>query len=361
MDISIIGATGGCGREIATQLIRDGVLERREILQLVSSNPKTRHPHLLQGLRADLQDAYAEIIPEIDVTDDPEQIIGDVIVMAAGVTFSTDINDLAGGVNRDVLARTNAEVFERFARAIGNSQRSNPPVVIIVSNPVELGVHIFSKYLPREHVIGMGSYSDSMRFRWEIASELGVPRQRVQAYMLGEHGNGMVPIWSSVRVQGMSQQEWQLAEMKIRDKGPLENFPSRLNKEQLSLMQMLTSEPDHGPGKALNYVSTLPPDLRVALKPFAIHYAKAKTQTATATATTELVKAVFEGRSMEIAVQYQHRGEFGIYCPFGARVILAGTVQRVLGSEEFSSPEQALLRKSANNIQEKIKEWTNHG
>ena len=50
------------------------------------------------------------------------------------------------------------------------------------------------------------------RFRWEIASDLGIRRQRVRGFMLGEHGNGMVPIWSSVRVQGMTENEWRLVE-----------------------------------------------------------------------------------------------------------------------------------------------------
>ena len=64
MNISIIGASGGVGREIVVQLLRDRVLEGRETLQLIGGDPHSAHPHLLQGFRADLLDAYSEIAPQ---------------------------------------------------------------------------------------------------------------------------------------------------------------------------------------------------------------------------------------------------------------------------------------------------------
>ena len=157
MDVTIVGASGGCGREIVTQIVQQRLLENREILQLVGSNPQSKRPHLLHGFRADLQDAYAEIIPELNVTDDPEKIIGDVVVITGGQTFSTNPAEI-GAASRDVLARANVAVFERFARSLASTRREYPPVVIIVTNPVELGVAIFAKYLPRTHVIGMGAF-----------------------------------------------------------------------------------------------------------------------------------------------------------------------------------------------------------
>ena len=84
MDISVIGASGSCGREVVTRLVSEGVLGRRELLQLVGGNPASNRPSYLHGLRADLQDAYAENIPEVDVTDNADDIVGDIVVMAAG-------------------------------------------------------------------------------------------------------------------------------------------------------------------------------------------------------------------------------------------------------------------------------------
>jgi malate dehydrogenase len=357
MDVTIVGAGGGCGREIVKQIIQQRLLENREILQLVGSNPHSSRPQQLLGFRADLQDAYAEIIPEINVTDDPDRIIGDVVVIAGGVTFGT-ATDAIGSASRDTLARGNIEVFERFARSIGRTRPLDPPVVIIVTNPVELGVQIFSHYLPRENVIGMGAFSDSSRFRWEIASELGIRRQRVHGYMLGEHGSGLIPMWSSVRVHGMTASEWQLAEQQIRRGLTTEDYHEALAHHQAKLIELIKGDREQGPAKALAYVTGLPPDLRVALKPFAIHYTHAKTQTATAAATTELVKAVLEGRHIEIAAQFMHDGENGLHGPFGSRVILAGNIQRVLPSREFyTETELALIARVSGQINSKIAQW----
>ena len=360
MDVSIVGASGGCGREIVTQIVQQRLLENREILQLVGSNPRSRRPHLLHGFRADLQDAYAEIVPELNVTDDPERIIGDVVVITGGRTFSTAPAEI-GSASRDMLARANVEVFERFARSVARTRSADPPVVIVVTNPVELGVAIFARFLPRTHVIGMGAFSDSSRFRWEIASDLGIRRQRVRGFMLGEHGNGMVPVWSSVRVQGMTEAEWRLVEPGLRRGLRTEEYPEALLRHQRALIGMIGSDPEHGAVRALRYVRDLPPDLRVPLKPFAIHYTDAKTQTATAAATVELVKAVLEGRRVEISAQFMHEGENGLFGPCGGRLLLAGTVLRVMPDrDEMTSAERALIERSARAIREKINEWWPH-
>jgi len=360
MDVSIVGASGGCGREIVTQIVQQRLLENREILQLVGSNPRSSRPHLLHGFRADLQDAYAEIIPELNVTDDPEKIIGDVVVVAGGQTFSTAPSEI-GAASRDVLARANVAVFERFARSLARTRGECPPVVIIVTNPVELGVAVFAEHLPRTHVIGMGAYSDSARFRWEIASDLGIRRQRVRGYVLGEHGNGMVPIWSSVRVQGMTDREWRLVEPTLRRGLRTEDYPAALLAHQRRLIEMIASDPQNGALKALHSIRDLPPDLRVPLKPFAIHYTDAKTQTATAAATVELVKAVLEGRRVEVSAQYMHQGENGLHGPCGGRVLLAGTVLQVMPDrDEMTDAERTLVERAAQAVQEKINQWRNN-
>ncbi|MGD9947761.1 MAG: lactate dehydrogenase [Desulfobulbus sp.] len=357
MDVSIVGASGGCGREIVTQIVQQRLLESREILQLVGSNPNSRRPHLLHGFRADLQDAYAEIIPELNVTDDPDKIIGDVVVITGGQTFTTTPAEI-GSASRDSLARANVAVFERFACALAQNRNGFPPVVIIVTNPVELGVAIFSQYLPRTHVIGMGAYSDSARFRWEIASDLGIRRQRVRGYMLGEHGNGMVPIWSSVRVQGMTDREWRLLEPQLRRGLRTEQYAEALVTHQKRMIEMISDDHVNGALRALHYVRDLPPDLRVPLKPFAIHYTDAKTQTATAAATVELVKAVLEGHRLEVSAQYMHQGENGLYGPCGGRLLLAGNVLQVMPDRDSMTPtEHRLVAQSARDIATKIDQW----
>ena len=259
MNISIIGASGGVGREIVVQLLRDRVLEGRETLQLIGGDPHSAHPHLLQGFRADLLDAYSEIAPQIEVINDLEAINGDIVVMTAGRTFATS-PETVNHASRDELALGNLPIFERFAEALAAQKRSVPPVVIIVTNPVELGVSVFCRHLPREYVIGMGAHSDSLRFRAEIAQDLGIRRQRVQGYVVGEHGAGLVPLWSSVRVSGsgLSAGEWQAA---LRDKIkplPAAEFPAAVARELKSLVSLLHDDPHDGPARAYEHIATLP-------------------------------------------------------------------------------------------------------
>ena len=357
MDISVIGASGGCGHEVVTRLVSGGVLGRGELLQLVGSNPASSRPSYLHGLRADLQDAYAENIPEIDVTNDANEIVGDIVVMAGGATFPTDAAKAGGLQSRDDLARANTALFEHFAAAVARNRQGNPPVVIVVSNPVELGVHVFCRHLPREYVLGMGAFSDSQRFRWEIASQLGIGRQRVHASMAGEHGLGMVPLWSTVRIHGLQADELASTIARLRDGTASADFPERLAAEHALLMAEMMADPVNGPVHALARVARLPPDLRVALKPFPVHYSQAKTISATATATVELVTALCEGRAVEVCAQYQHRGELGIHGPIGNRLILEGAVRRVVPGDDLSAEEIALLQACGLRCSKKIQEW----
>lgn len=360
MDISVIGASGGCGREVVTRLVADGALGRRELLQLVGGNPASDRPCYLHGLRADLQDACAENIPEIDVTDDADEIVGDVVVMAAGATFPTDARRVGSLRSRDDLARANTAVFERFAAAVARGRGDDPPMVIVLSNPVELGVRIFSERIGRENVVGMGAFSDSQRFRWEIASQLGLARQRVHAAMGGEHGLGMVPLWSTVRIHGLRGDELAAAVERLRGGLAPEDFHERLRAEHADLIASMTADPATGPVRALDRIAALPPDLRVALKPFAVHYSQAKTVSATATATVDLVKAVCEGRAVEVCVQYEHEGELGIRGPIGNRVILEGNVRRVVPGDDLDEGELRRLRAGAESCRLKVEEWI-HG
>ncbi|MEL7144407.1 MAG: lactate dehydrogenase, partial [Cyanobacteria bacterium J06573_11] len=85
MDVSVIGASGDCGREIVAQLVALGVLAPTERLQLVG-RANGRSAQVLYGLCSDLSDAYAEKAPIFDVALTPEDVVADVIVMTAGAT-----------------------------------------------------------------------------------------------------------------------------------------------------------------------------------------------------------------------------------------------------------------------------------
>jgi malate dehydrogenase len=175
--------------------------------------------------------------------------------------------------------------------------------------------------------------------------------------MAGEHGLGMVPLWSTVRIHGLRGGELAATIERLRGGLALADYHARLRDEHAGLIAAMMADPVRGPVQALAHIATLPPDLRVALKPFAVHYSQAKTIAATANATVDLVKALCEGRAVEVCVQYQHEGELGIEGPIGNRVILEGTVRRVVPGDDLDEEELVQLRERAARCRDKIGEW----
>ena len=153
----------------------------------------------MHGLRADLIDAYDEHAPLLDVALDPSEVVADVVVVAAGVTAP-----VVGGCpdDRAALAEKNLAAFQAYADALAR-YGSGQEVVVVVSNPVELGVAVMASALGRHRVIGMGAWLDTLRFRREIAVSLGVRRHRVGGFVAGQHGDDLVPLWSTVRISGL--------------------------------------------------------------------------------------------------------------------------------------------------------------
>lgn len=78
-------------------------------------------------------------------------------------------------------------------------------IVLVVSNPVDILTYLAAQRLglPTDQVVGLGTQLDTIRFRSLIAQELKAPPTQVKATILGEHGDSMVPIWSSATIAGM--------------------------------------------------------------------------------------------------------------------------------------------------------------
>ena len=200
MDISIIGAAGSVGRQIAIGLIRQGLIPRNSRLQLVGHKGGLSEQSL-PGIATDLTDAFAEDLPEIDLAYGPNEVLGDIIILAAGDAVGR--GDLR---SRAELAENNRPLVESYARAIARHGHGEE-LLLVLTNPVESSVELCCRHLDRRRVIGMGAYLDSLRFRQEIADDLGVQRQRVHGLVLGEHGPRMVPCWSTVDVHGFESSD----------------------------------------------------------------------------------------------------------------------------------------------------------
>jgi malate dehydrogenase len=353
MDVSIIGAGGDCGRQVAIQLLAERVLSPSERLQLVGREGGSS-AHTLYGLASDLVDAYAEAAPEIDVALRPEEIVGDIIVMAAGVTMPTH---LSGEMTRESLGQRNYSVFEAYARALARDGHGQE-VVIVVSNPVELGVEVFSRYLGRHRVIGIGGYQDSLRFRRELAADLGVRRQMVSADVVGEHGDDMVPVWSSVRCYGMDREELAGRLERFRRGHTVGQFPEELQREKKAVLELLSAGSVR---EGFDRVDRLPPDLRVVLKPYVTHLSGAKTATATANVTVDLVRTLMDGREIVVAGQVRLEGEwYGIHASLGVPIVVSNQGWTQVVPLQLWEDEARLVHQVADSIRDKIRRWSTH-
>lgn len=119
-----------------------------------------------------------------------------VVVITAGVARKP-------GMSRDDLLRINTDIVkkvsERVKEVAGNS------IVIVVSNPLDAMCYVAKKVtgFPRERVIGMAGVLDSARMRSFVAEELKVSVENVQAFVLGGHGDSMVPLLRYSNVAGI--------------------------------------------------------------------------------------------------------------------------------------------------------------
>lgn len=336
MDVSIIGACGSIGRQAAVSLIESRVLQPSIRLQLVGRRGGNSE-RALPGFAADLQDAYAEIIPEIDVVADPEDVLGDIIIIAAGATVPCDPHK---ELPRSLLAKANRSLFETYAQVISKYGHGEE-IILVVSNPVELGVAIFARHHPRHRVIGMGGYLDTLRFRYEIASELGIRRQNVQGLVLGEHGPAMVPCWSTVSAFGFDSKDGRERLKSLRRTG--DPAPADALHEIKNLMI------DRGAEAAFARLSRYGADLRTYVKPFAAQICGAKTTLGTAEMIVRLVETIMSGNQTLAAAQVVLDGEFlGIRGITGVPVVLSNRgIERVEPLQLWSEEAEAVVAAAA--------------
>ncbi|XP_012059670.1 PREDICTED: L-lactate dehydrogenase-like [Atta cephalotes] len=119
-----------------------------------------------------------------------------VVAICAGIRPVKDETRL------DVVKR-NTEILKNIIPSLANF--SPNAVFVVISNPVDILTWITWKLsgLPAHQIIGSGTHLDSARFRYLIADRLEIAPSSVQAYMIGEHGLSMVPLWSGVNVAGV--------------------------------------------------------------------------------------------------------------------------------------------------------------
>ena len=183
--VAIVGGGGGVGASAAFNL-----LLRPEPYDIVLVDAAR---HMALSHEMDLQHVIGQgasgsvVVGEADAIAD-----ADIVVMCASVPLTVNRS-------RNVYLEGNVGILEDLAVALDGWDG----VLVLVTNPVDpLATWLVRRTgLPRERVLGY-TLNDSVRLRSAIADRLGVPRTAVDAWMVGEHGDGAVPVWSRVRVDG---------------------------------------------------------------------------------------------------------------------------------------------------------------
>jgi len=178
--VSIVGS-GNVGATaahwIAAKELADVVL-----IDIIEGVPQGKGLDLLEAMPIEKRDSYV-----IGTNDYADTANSDIVVITAGIPRKP-------GMSRDDLLNTNHKIMKDVvSKAV---QHSPNCILIIVSNPLDAMAQAAYKMsgLPRERVIGMAGVLDSARFRAFIAEDLKVSVENVTAFVLGGHGDTMVPL-----------------------------------------------------------------------------------------------------------------------------------------------------------------------
>src|SRR5262245_40632102 len=299
--VSIVGA-GNVGATaahwIASKELADVVL-----IDIAEGIPQGKGLDLLEAMPIEKRDSYIK-----GTNDYADTANSDIVVITAGIPRKP-------GMSRDDLLNTNYKIMQDVVgKVIANSPNC---ILIVVSNPLDAmaqAAYKLSKF-NRERVIGMAGVLDSARFRAFIADELEVSVENVTAFVLGGHGDTMVPLARYSTVAGIPLTE-------LMDKATLDGLIQRTR---------------DGGAEIVKY-----------LKTGSAYYAPSA-------ATAEMVEAILKDKKKILPCAVYLKGEYGINglfvgvpCKLGARGL-----EKII-EIKLTDEEQAALKKSADAVKELV-------
>src|SRR5881275_2382087 len=196
MKVTIVGGGGLVGSMTAFALQCGGVASS---ICLVDANKETA-----QGQALDLLNGAALVADQrISAGDMSDVASSNVVVITAGLRRKPDESRL------DLINR-NVDLFLGLLEQVKKAGLKENSYLVVVSNPVDVLTYLAVQRLglPWQRVIGLGTQLDTARFRSYLARRLQAPPTQIQALILGEHGDSMVPIWSSATVAGLPLEQW---------------------------------------------------------------------------------------------------------------------------------------------------------
>ena len=215
MKIGIVGV-GNVGATTAYSLTLQGI--GTEIV-LVDSDRHRTEAHRMDILHA-TPFAYPVRLHAGELSD----LAGcSVVILAAGVA------QLPGESRLQLLSR-NADVFRELVPEI--VRFAHNPVLLVATNPLDIMTQIATALsgLPPSRVLGSGTILDTARFRSLLAERFSVSPSSVHAYVLGEHGDSEVLIWSTAQIAGVPLQRYAAAAKVSLDAGVMAEIDEAVRK-----------------------------------------------------------------------------------------------------------------------------------
>jgi malate dehydrogenase len=299
--ISIIGA-GMTGSTTAHWL------SEREIADLVLVDVVEGMP---QGKALDLLEALPVIGKDVSVVGSNDYAAtkgSDIVVITAGIPRKP-------GMSREDLLTTNAKIV---GDATLQSLKQSPDALfIILTNPLDTMAYLAMKMgkLRPERIVGQAGILDSARMRAFVALETGVSVENIACYVLGGHGDEMVPLTRASNVAGIP----------LRDYLPADK------------LEAIVTRTRKGGGEIVNL-----------LKTGSAYYAPA-------VAVAQMVEAILKDKHLIVPASAYVQGQYGLKDMFfGVPVQLgAGGIERIV-EYKLDTDEKAALEKSAAAVKESI-------
>ncbi|HUJ93829.1 MAG TPA: malate dehydrogenase [Terriglobales bacterium] len=291
-----VGAT--TAHWIASKELADVVL-----IDIIEGVPQGKGLDLLEAMPIEKRDSHV-----IGTNNYADTGNSDIVVVTAGIPRKP-------GMSRDDLLNTNHNIMKDV---VGKAVQYSPNcILIIVSNPLDAMAQAAYKMsrFPRERVIGMAGVLDSSRFRTFIADELKVSVENVTAFVLGGHGDTMVPLPRYSTVAGIPITE-------LMDKATIDRLVQRTR---------------DGGAEIVKY-----------LKTGSAYYAPSA-------AVTEMVEAILKDKKKILPCAVYLEGEFGIHGLFVGVLAKLGEkgIEQIV-EIKLTPEEKAALDKSAAAVKELV-------
>jgi malate dehydrogenase len=178
--VTVVGA-GNVGATVAQRLAEKELCDV-VLVDIVEGLPQGKALDLAEAAPIEKHDAHLT-----GTNDYAPSANSDIVIITAGIPRKP-------GMSRDDLLSTNAKIMKNVTQEV--AKLSPDAVLIIVSNPLDAMCHVAyeTSGFPKNRVIGMAGVLDSARFRTFIAMELNVSVENITAFVLGGHGDTMVPL-----------------------------------------------------------------------------------------------------------------------------------------------------------------------